>query len=119
MVVGILGILKAGGAYVPIDPVYPMDRRAFMLEDSGAAIVLTQSALGKQLPSGRAKVVCLDTDLEVFASQADTNPRPSLSPDNLAYVIYTSGSTGKPKGTLVTHHNVVRLMRDRALVSLY
>ena len=111
MVVGILGILKAGGAYVPIDPVYPMDRRAFMLEDSGAVIVLTQSTLAKELPDGKRKIICLDTDLEAFASQSETNLRPSPSPDNLAYVIYTSGSTGKPKGTLVTHHNVVRLMR--------
>src|SRR6185295_2895377 len=73
--------------------------------------VLTQSMLAKELPDGQRKVICLDTDLEAFASQSESNSRPGPSPDNLAYVIYTSGSTGKPKGTLVTHHNVVRLMR--------
>ena len=111
MVVGLLGILKAGGAYVPIDPVYPMDRRAFMLEDAGTTVVLTQSALAKELPEGIAKVVCLDSDREVFPRLSESNCSSGAGPGNLAYVIYTSGSTGKPKGTLVTHHNVVRLMR--------
>ena len=111
MVVGILGILKAGGAYLPIDPIYPMERRAFMLEDADASVVLTQSALAKELPKGRIKIVCLDSDRELFEQKSDANPQSGVGPDNLAYVIYTSGSTGKPKGTLVTHHNVVRLFQ--------
>jgi len=111
-VVGILGILKAGGAYLPMDPIYPEDRLAFMLDDAKAPVVLTQSALAGQLPSHRSKVVCFDTDRELLSSQPETNPASSAAPENAAYVIYTSGSTGKPKGTLVTHHNVVRLMRS-------
>lgn len=75
MVVGILGILKAGGAYLPIDPIYPMERRAFMLEDADASVVLTQSALAKELPKGRIKIVCLDSDRELFEQKSDANPR--------------------------------------------
>ncbi len=111
MVVGILSILKAGGAYVPIDPVYPVDRRAFILDDARAEVVLSQASLAKELPQGKAKVICVDTEGETFARQPDTEPVSGSGPDNLAYVIYTSGSTGKPKGTLSTHRNVVRLMR--------
>ena len=110
--VGILGILKAGGAYLPIDPIYPADRVAFMLEDTQAPILLTQSALAGQLPRHNAKVVCFDSDGELLSSQSDTNPLSAARPETAAYVIYTSGSTGKPKGTVVTHHNVVRLMRS-------
>jgi amino acid adenylation domain-containing protein len=111
MVVGILGILKAGGAYLPIDPVYPKDRLAFMLEDASAPILLTQSTLALELPAHKAKVVCFDTDRAVLDREPETNPPHSSTPDHLAYVIYTSGSTGKPKGSLITHYNVVRLMQ--------
>ena len=110
-VIGILGILKAGGAYLPLDPVYPKQRLMFMLEDGNAAVLLTQSALAREVPEFKTKTICFDTDAALFDTQPDTN-LPTLSlPENLAYVIYTSGSTGNPKGTLVTHHNVVRLLK--------
>jgi amino acid adenylation domain-containing protein len=111
IVIGILGILKAGGAYLPIDPVYPNDRLAFMIEDASVAVLLTQSTLARELPRLRATVVRFDTDQAQFDGQPESNPELQSTPDNLAYVIYTSGSTGAPKGSLVTHYNVVRLMQ--------
>jgi amino acid adenylation domain-containing protein len=111
MVVGILGILKAGGAYLPMDPVYPKDRLAFMLEDAKVPILLTQTKLVSMLPDHEASVMCLDANSELWDREPDHNPAGISTPNNLAYVIYTSGSTGKPKGSLITHHNVVRLMR--------
>ncbi|MEE1866831.1 amino acid adenylation domain-containing protein [Pseudomonas auratipiscis] len=107
MLVAILAILKAGGAYVPLDPQYPEDRLAYMIEDSGIALLLGQPAVLQHLPlpEGLA-TVALDAS---FAEQPEHNPEVALSPDNLAYVIYTSGSTGRPKGTLLPHRNVLRL----------
>ncbi|WP_139488136.1 non-ribosomal peptide synthetase [Brevibacillus dissolubilis] len=112
MVVAILGILKAGGAYVPIDPVSPADRIRYILEDSGAALLLTQTSLVPQLPVSEKRVVCLDE--HDFTSYDTTNIPVSsigLKADHLAYVIYTSGSTGAPKGVLVQHKNVTRLFQ--------
>ncbi|MEQ1474072.1 MAG: amino acid adenylation domain-containing protein, partial [Candidatus Acidiferrum sp.] len=111
MVVGILGVLKAGGAYLPIDPVYPKDRLAFMLEDADAPVLLTQSSLAAELPEHKMKVVYFDKDRAELERLPTTNPQNLATPDDLAYVIYTSGSTGKPKGTRVTHYNVARLMQ--------
>jgi amino acid adenylation domain-containing protein len=111
MVVGIIGVMKAGGAYLPIDPVYPMDRVSFMLQDANAPVLITQAKFMTELPEHKAKVVCLDTDLALLEDEPNSNPPRNSTPDDLAYVIYTSGSTGKPKGVLVTQYNVVRLMQ--------
>ncbi|WP_437884672.1 condensation domain-containing protein, partial [Pseudomonas sp. LRF_L74] len=89
MVVGLLGVLKAGGAYVPLDPEYPEDRLAYMMEDSGIALLLTQAHLQAQLPIPD-HVHCLMLD-EGLKGYSDTNPINLTQPDNLAYVIYTSG----------------------------
>ena len=116
MVVGLLGILKAGGAYVPIDPEYPPERVAYMLEDSGVPVLLTQEQARAALPPHHARTVYLDTDWETIARQPVTTPDDHTSPDNLAYMIYTSGSTGKPKGALNTQRGICnRLlwMQDR------
>jgi amino acid adenylation domain-containing protein/non-ribosomal peptide synthase protein (TIGR01720 family) len=109
MVVGILGILKAGGAYLPLDPEYPTERLAFMIEDSQIGILLTEAELSGALPAHRAQVICLDAEWPRIAGSSAERPRARTTPPGLAYVIYTSGSTGKPKGALVTHANVVRL----------
>jgi amino acid adenylation domain-containing protein len=111
LVIGLLAVLKAGGAYVPIDPVYPQERIAFMLEDAEVKVLLTEPKLEPLLPRHPAKVLLLDTEARGFESERDTNPPPSGDPGDLAYVMFTSGSTGRPKGVLVTHHNVVRLMQ--------
>ncbi|MDB4901294.1 MAG: amino acid adenylation enzyme/thioester reductase family protein [Mucilaginibacter sp.] len=104
MVIGILGILKAGGVYVPIDPEYPQHRISYMLEDTGAAIVLTSKA-GKDKLSTSAAIIELDTDWQQIEKEKDSNPQIGITPDQLAYVIYTSGSTGKPKGVMIQHKN--------------
>jgi amino acid adenylation domain-containing protein/non-ribosomal peptide synthase protein (TIGR01720 family) len=107
MIVGLLAILKAGGAYVPLDPTYPQDRLAYMIEDSGIQLLLSQAALAGQLPVPEGvKTLLLDSDVSAFA---DTDPQVTMASSNLAYVIYTSGSTGKPKGTLLPHQNILRL----------
>ncbi|HEY6350740.1 MAG TPA: amino acid adenylation domain-containing protein, partial [Candidatus Angelobacter sp.] len=109
MVVGILGILKAGGVYVPLDPGYPVERLAYMLEDAQIPVLLTQQALLGKLPASLAQVVCLDSDWSQVETQSGENLHVVLDARNAAYVIYTSGSTGKPKGVVVTHGGVVNL----------
>jgi amino acid adenylation domain-containing protein len=103
MVVALLGILKADGAYVPIDPEYPTERVAFMLQDAGTRVLLTQSKLMNRLPQYSGMLICLDDDWEQIASANVANPTRVAGPDSLAYVIYTSGSTGTPKGAANTH----------------
>ena len=103
----VFAILKAGGAYVPLDPAYPKDRLAFMLSDSGADVLLTQSTLADQFPDYRGKLVCLDTDVEEIAVPGSGNLAGAAKPADAAYVIYTSGSTGKPKGTLIEHRSLL------------
>ncbi len=107
MIVGLLGILKAGGAYVPLDPSYPKDRIAFMIEDAGVPVILTQRRLSSRLPAHGARIVRLDGDWPVIAAESTSPLSAVATPDDLAYVIYTSGSTGKPKGVMVAHRNVV------------
>jgi amino acid adenylation domain-containing protein len=97
MVVGLMAILKAGGAYVPLDPEYPRERLAYMLEDSGVKLLLTQAHWLQQLPIP-AGLDCLVLGDSGFEGYSDANPGIALDGENLAYVIYTSGSTGQPKG---------------------
>jgi len=109
MVVGMLAIAEAGGAYLPLDPAYPADRLSYMLEDSGARVLLTQERLLSRLPAHRAEVVLLD---------APVDDVPAVSQDvemgRLAYVIYTSGSTGRPKGVLVPHATLAHYVEGAA-----
>jgi non-ribosomal peptide synthetase component F len=107
MVVGILAILKAGGAYVPLDPEYPVDRLAYMVGDSGIALLLTQSHL--QVPGTEALQVLVLGTLDL-SEEPSRDPQVELHGENLAYVIYTSGSTGRPKGAQLCHRNVSRLL---------
>ncbi|MGO3354903.1 MAG: amino acid adenylation domain-containing protein, partial [Halomonas sp.] len=113
MVVGLLGILKAGGAYVPLDPDYPRDRLAYMVEDSGIELLLTQQHLCESLPVAESLHVIELDQLDV-THHASTNPNVALHGENLAYVIYTSGSTGQPKGAQLCHANVTRLLDTTA-----
>ncbi len=106
MVVGLLGVLAAGGAYVPLDPAYPRERLAFMLEDCGAPVLVTQSRLLPSLPAFTGQVVLLDGNYPAEGSKPLTD---TVELDSLAYVIYTSGSTGRPKGVQVAHRGLVNL----------
>jgi amino acid adenylation domain-containing protein len=109
MLVAVLAVLRSGSAYVPLDPAYPPDRLAYMVEDSGTQVLLTQTALLGSLPSEGRTVVCVDGE---WGGSSETGARDgagSAQPGDLAYVIYTSGSTGQPKGVLVEHRNVARL----------
>jgi arthrofactin-type cyclic lipopeptide synthetase C len=106
MVVGLLAILKAGGGYVPLDPSYPAERLAYMLDDCAPMVVLTQNALRWRFADVAAPVVLLDHALPAGLSEADPQAD-GLTPQHLAYVIYTSGSTGQPKGVMNAHAGVV------------
>ncbi|WP_268746751.1 non-ribosomal peptide synthetase [Pseudomonas chlororaphis] len=106
MTIGLLGILKAGAAYVPVDPHYPGERVAYMLEDAAPVMVLTQRALSGCVPPG-LRNLCLDSGDARLARQPQSNPGRPVDPANLAYCIYTSGSTGKPKGSLNSHQAIV------------
>jgi len=105
MIVAMLAVLKAGGAYLPLDPAFPRERVAFMLNDSGAHVVLTQRSLKDHLADSGAVVVSLDEAGIDDDGYVTLVPEPSAF--SLAYLIYTSGSTGTPKGVMVEHRNVV------------
>ncbi len=110
MIVGLLGVLKAGAAYVPLDPEYPKERLAYMLEDSRASVLLTLEKLKHRFAGRNARIICLDGDREAMETRPDHNPGRRSGPDDPAYVIYTSGSTGRPKGVMVEHHGVTNLV---------
>jgi non-ribosomal peptide synthetase component F len=113
MVVGLLAILKAGAAYLPLDPDYPAERLAFMLQDAQPVCVLAISRVAERLP-GSVSILLLDhpETVRTLAQSKETNPEDTqrtqpLKPNNPAYLIYTSGSTGIPKGVVITHAGVV------------
>ena len=106
LLTGVYGILKAGAAYVPLDPAYPADRLALMVEDAQCPILLTQHGLLHRLPPHHAKIVCIDTDWGSIEREAEDNLDSGVTGRNVSYVIYTSGSTGRPKGVMVEHRNV-------------
>ena len=108
MLVSVLGILKAGGSYVPLDPFFPKERLAFMIEDAGIPLVVTQQHLVQDLPPSKAESICVDgLNYVSFSLPARRSP---ASSGNLAYVLYTSGSTGRPKGVQISHRSVVNFL---------
>ena len=111
MVIGILGILKAGGTYVPVDPEYPQDRISYMLEDTGAKIVLSSRAGREKLNrTKQAQVIELDGDWKQIEKEQGSNLKEAIGSDQLAYIIYTSGSTGRPKGVMIEHNSLVNYL---------
>ncbi|MGK5533235.1 amino acid adenylation domain-containing protein [Streptomyces sp. URMC 129] len=116
MVVALLAVLKAGGAYVPIDPGFPPDRIAFMLDDSGLPVLLTQRDVLTGLPPVKAEALCLDEIRAALDAEPAVPPDAPVDAGDLAYVIYTSGSTGRPKGVQIPHRalgNFLHAMKER------
>ncbi len=129
MVAALLGVLKAGGAYVPLDPTHPADRLAYVLEDSGARVLLTQESLRGVLAAEGVEVVTVEGGPHPAALEPPPSPTggggwrargepgggpDDVTPGHLAYVIYTSGSTGRPKGVMGTHGAAVHFLRGMA-----
>nr|WP_279636949.1 non-ribosomal peptide synthetase [Corallococcus llansteffanensis] len=108
-IVALLGILKAGGAYVPLDPAAPATRKAFILENSGAPVLLTTQALAETWQPTVRHLVRLDAEARRIEALSPGNPRTDVRPEHLAYIIYTSGSTGAPKGVMAQHRAVMNL----------
>ena len=114
MIVAILAVLKAGGAYVPLDPAYPAQRLAFMIEDSGVRLVLTELQFVERVARRDAACICLDADERPWDATPNVNPTSEADAEDLAYVIYTSGSTGVPKGVAIEHRGVCNLALAQA-----
>jgi len=106
-VAAILGVLKAGAAYLPLDPGYPAERLAFMIENAKPARVITDERGASRLPRDLAAVVRMDRDAAVIAERSARPPALVVDPDSAAYVLYTSGSSGRPKGVVGRHRAVV------------
>ncbi|MQY09520.1 non-ribosomal peptide synthetase [Actinomadura macrotermitis] len=114
LVVAILAVLKTGAAYVPIDPDYPADRIAHMLDDAKPVIAITTGEAGSALPEELPRVLLDEQEHSAYLDSdlGDEDRVRPLSPEHPAYVIYTSGSTGRPKGVVVPHQNVARLLKS-------
>ncbi len=110
MLVGLLAILKAGGAYAPMDPAYPMERLAYILRDSGAPVLLTQSRWLEHLPKDRSQPLLIDGQWSEIAAEPEQNLAPRVSGLNSIYLIYTSGSTGNPKGAGLYHGGFANML---------
>ncbi|MDR2234817.1 MAG: amino acid adenylation domain-containing protein [Chryseobacterium sp.] len=113
MLIAILAVMKSGAAYVPMDPSYPAERIEYILQDTGAKIILAESSTSEKIqPAENTEVICLDDmafNAMLEASDLD-NPVTTVKAENLAYVIYTSGTTGLPKGVMIEHKGVVNLI---------
>ena len=115
MLTAVLAVLKAGGAYVPLDPWFPVDRLAFMAQDSAIPVLLTEDSLQGRfdLPAG-VRTICIDGDAAAIAAEPanDVAASGAASPDDPAYIIYTSGSTGRPKGVIIGHRSLMNLLES-------
>src|SRR5215813_12705730 len=111
MIAALLGIMKAGCAYVPLDPLYPSERLAYILNDANIDLLLTEHALLTAVPQTDVETVLIDDEI-LLNKQSDANPALAVKMNQLAYLIYTSGSTGKPKGTEIPHSALVNLLRS-------
>jgi amino acid adenylation domain-containing protein len=121
MIVAMLGISKAGGAYVPLDAGYPGERLSQMMEDGEIGVVVTEKRLRDELPveaTGYVPMMCMDEEREGEEEEREENLGEEMGSGQLLYVMHTSGSTGRAKGVMVTHENVVRLVRNTNYVRL-
>lgn len=117
MVAALLAVLKAGAAYVPLDPTYPPERLAFMAEDAGLGLLITDGSITNRFDWPNERTLWLDRDVAMLAGSPGTplarDAESAVSTDR-AYVIYTSGSTGKPKGVEVSHRGVINFLQTMA-----
>lgn len=113
-IVGLLGILKAGGAYLPLDPHYPAERLGWMLADSGAGLLVSDTSHRGLFGQYEGEVICLDEAQPTLAGYPSDDPECVTRSEHLAYVIYTSGWTGRPKGVLIEHRGVCNLVWGQA-----
>ena len=119
MVLALVAIEKAGGAYVPLDPDYPRELLHFMMEDCGAAVILTQQKFAQLTAGFAGAAIRLDAEWHLIARGPGQNLPSRVTGGNLAYVIYTSGSTGRPKGAMNTHRGIAnRLLWMQAAYEL-
>lgn len=114
MMIALFAILKAGAAFLPLDPTYPKERLAFMLEDSEAVLLLTQERVRDQFAPSPTPMIAIDSEWSKIEQQPAHNPPCEITSDHLAYMIYTSGSTGKPKGVLIAHRGVCSMVEAEA-----
>lgn len=109
----IFGVMKAGAAYVPLCPSYPDEILEYIMQDSGAKVVLTSTDTHAIAEAANCRSICIDQPdvaqalADYKASEIEFRPAMEYDPQDLAYIIYTSGTTGKPKGVMIEHHSVV------------
>lgn len=109
LLVGLLAILKAGCTYIPLDPIYPKDRLALILEDSQPVLLLTEMKLLNSLPETIARNIFIE-EIENYHHESEENANFNVTSNHAAYLIYTSGSTGKPKGVMIEHRSMVNFL---------
>jgi amino acid adenylation domain-containing protein/non-ribosomal peptide synthase protein (TIGR01720 family) len=118
MIIGMLAVIKAGMAYVPLDPTYPKERLALMLEDARLRVLLTQEEFVDLLPASTNDIINLDAEHGAIGKQSGEDLAIGNDPDGIAYVIYTSGSTGRPKGITIPHKGITRLVLNTNYIHL-
>ncbi len=114
-----LGVLKAGGAYIPLDPEIPGERVNFIMEDSGAKMLVTSDEILERISSSLLPHPMFNTDTQLLTLEDYSGTKPSVqnrTPNDLCYIIYTSGTTGRPKGVLLEHRNVVNYIRGAQII---
>jgi amino acid adenylation domain-containing protein len=111
LIVSLLAVWKAGGAYLPLDPAYPSQRLAWVVEDARAELLLTSGPLRERLAGCAVRTLCVDADSEALAGGVASDPGAPSIAHQLAYVLYTSGSTGRPKGIAVEHRSALALLQ--------
>lgn len=118
LIVALLGILKAGGAYVPLESEYPAERLAFLLDDTGTALIVSDTEQAALLPTTHVPLLLLDDEADAIAAEPLQDLPDDADGEQLAYIMYTSGSTGTPKGVAVPHRGVLRLVSNQTYVTL-